>query len=61
MEPIGATTSIFKLAFFISVSESVKGKKASENKNNLDLSVKKQNSKLFVAYYLNRVRLIDNF
>ena len=31
------------------------------NKINLDLSIKKQNSKLFVAYYLNRVRLIDNF
>ena len=31
------------------------------NKTNLDLSIKKQNSKLFVAYYLNRVRLIDNF
>ena len=31
------------------------------NKNSLNLSIKKQNSKLFVAYYLNRVRLIDNF
>ena len=31
------------------------------NKTNLDLSMKKQNSKLFVAYYLNHVRLIDNF
>ena len=31
------------------------------NKSNLELSIKKHNSKLFVAYYLNRVRLIDNF
>jgi pantoate--beta-alanine ligase len=31
------------------------------NKNSLNLSIKKQNSKLFVAYYLNHVRLIDNF
>ena len=31
------------------------------NKNNLKITNNKKNSKLFVAYYLNKIRLIDNF
>ena len=31
------------------------------NKFNLKVSNKVKNSKLFIAYYINRVRLIDNF
>ena len=31
------------------------------NKNNLSTSFKNKNFKLFVAYYINKVRLIDNF
>ena len=31
------------------------------NKYNLKISNNIQNSKLFIAYYLNKVRLIDNF
>ena len=30
------------------------------NKNNLNISKTKKNSRLFVAYYLRKVRLIDN-
>ena len=30
------------------------------NKNNLKISSRKRNSRLFIAYYLNNVRLIDN-
>ena len=30
------------------------------NKKNLKLSKKTKNSKLFIAYYINKVRLIDN-
>ena len=28
--------------------------------NNLKISSRKKNSRLFIAYYLNKVRLIDN-
>ena len=31
------------------------------NINNLKLSNKLKNSKIFIAYYLNKIRLIDNF
>ena len=31
------------------------------NKKNLKISNKIKNSNLFVAYYLNKIRLIDNF
>ena len=31
------------------------------NKQNLKISNKVKNSKIFIAYYLNKVRLIDNF
>ena len=31
------------------------------NKKNLKLSNKLKNSKIFIAYYLGKVRLIDNF
>ena len=31
------------------------------NKKNLQLSYKINNSKIFIAYYLNKIRLIDNF
>ena len=31
------------------------------NKSNLKLSINPKNSKLFIAYYLKKVRLIDNF
>ena len=31
------------------------------NKNNLQISKNKNNSKLFIAYYLDKIRLIDNF
>ena len=31
------------------------------NKINLKLSNKIKNSKIFIAYYVNKVRLIDNF
>jgi len=31
------------------------------NKNNLKITSKIKNSKLFIAYYINKVRLIDNF
>ena len=30
------------------------------NENNLKISSEKKNSRLFIAYYLNNVRLIDN-
>ena len=31
------------------------------NKNNLSKNINKKNFKIFIAYYLNNVRLIDNF
>ena len=31
------------------------------NKKNLKISNTIQNSKLFIAYYINKIRLIDNF
>ena len=31
------------------------------NKNNLSNNINKQNFKIFIAYYINNVRLIDNF